>query len=48
MPNMILLCGHHHRLIHASPGKINTTSPGHFAFEPPAGRRGNPRPPPDG
>ena len=48
LANMILLCGHHHRLIDSSPWKINTTSPGQFDFEPPPGRQRSPRPPPDG
>jgi hypothetical protein len=47
LANMILLCGHHHRLIHAGPWQITTTAPGQFAFEPPPGRRTG-RPPPDG
>ena len=35
LPNMILLCSHHHRLTHAGPWAIHTTSPGQFDFEPP-------------
>ncbi len=49
LPNMILLCGHHHRLIHAGPWTIATTGPAEFNFHPPPGmRRGTPtpRPPP--
>ena len=49
--NMLLLCGHHHRLIHAGPWTIRTTSPTEFSFDPPPGTRRTlqpNRPPPDG
>ncbi len=39
LTNMILLCGHHHRLIHAAPWTITRTGPAQFEFEPPPGRR---------
>ncbi len=39
LSNMILLCGHHHRLIHAAPWTIHTTSPNTFEFHPPPGTR---------
>jgi hypothetical protein len=35
--NLILLCGHHHRLVHAGPWRIAQSSPGRFTFVPPAG-----------
>jgi hypothetical protein len=35
LANLILLCGHHHRLIHAGPWTIRVTAPGCFAFDPP-------------
>ncbi len=35
LDNLLLLCGHHHRLIHAGPWAIKTTAPGLFAFLPP-------------
>jgi hypothetical protein len=49
--NMILLCGHHHRLIHAGPWEIRRSGPKAFLFVPPPGTRrmtGNGREPPDG
>ena len=49
--NMILLCGHHHRLIHHGPWAIRRTGPADYRFDPPPGvRRTNhtTRPPPDG
>jgi hypothetical protein len=50
--NLVLLCGHHHRLVHAGPWTITQPQPGQFAFAPPdAVRRARgPRPdraPPD-
>ncbi len=39
LDNMILLCGHHHRLIHAGPWDIRRTRPNEFAFDPPRGIR---------
>ena len=50
LPNMILLCGHHHRLIHAEPWQIRTTAPGEFEFRPPRAvhRHASGRPPPAG
>jgi hypothetical protein len=47
---MILLCGHHHRLIHAAPWHIRRTGPNEFTFDPPPGTRRNSttgREPPD-
>ena len=50
--NMILLCGHHHRLIHHQPWAIQRTSPTGFTFHPPPDTRRatshTTRPPPDG
>jgi len=50
LENMILLCGHHHRLIHAGPWQIRKTGPADFSFDPPPGVRrragSTPRPPP--
>ena len=51
LENMLLLCGHHHRLVHAGPWTIRTSGPNDFAFDPPPGVRRlgvTPRPPPDG
>jgi hypothetical protein len=50
LDNMILLCGHHHRLIHAGPWTIRRDGPAEFAFEPPPDMRRarTGRPPPDG
>ncbi len=39
LQNMILLCGHHHRLIHAGPWDIRRTGPNEFAVDPPPGIR---------
>ncbi|MCW2762927.1 MAG: hypothetical protein JWR85_3128 [Marmoricola sp.] len=39
MVNMILLCGHHHRLIHAGPWQIRRTGANSLAFDPPPGIR---------
>lgn len=50
LENLILLCGHHHRLVHAGPWQIHQRSPGHFTFVPPPGisrvRAAGSRPPP--
>ncbi|MEO5651350.1 MAG: DUF222 domain-containing protein [Marmoricola sp.] len=50
LSNLILLCGHHHRLVHAAPWTIRRTSPNDFVFEPPPGASSEisapPRPPP--
>jgi hypothetical protein len=46
--NMVLLCGHHHRLIHAAPWTIRRTGPAGFAFDPPPAVRRSSRLPPDG
>ncbi len=50
LANMILLCGHHHRLIHAGPWQIHVTAPGVFEFIAPDAsiRRLADRAPPDG
>jgi hypothetical protein len=49
LDNMILLCGHHHRLIHAGPWTIRRDGPAEFTFAPPPGTRRarTSRPPPD-
>ena len=49
LANMLLLCGHHHRLIHSGPWHIEVTAPGAFQFHPPPGatRRETGRAPPD-
>ena len=39
LANMLLLCGHHHRLIHAGPWRIRRTGPNSYAFDPPPGTR---------
>ena len=41
--NLLLPCGHHHRLIHAAPWTIRRTGPADFTFDPPPGTR-RPRP----
>ena len=50
LPNMLLLCGHHHRLIHNAPWHIETTAPGQYEFHPPprARRHETDRAPPEG
>ncbi len=35
LDNLILLCGHHHRLIHAGPWTIDRSGPSTFGFHPP-------------
>ena len=47
--NMILLCGHHHRHIHATPWTIRQDRPAQLSFHPPPGTRRarSGRPPPD-
>src|SRR5659263_340904 len=47
MNNLILLCGHHHRLIHAGPWHIRRDGPAQFTFEPPPGVRRHTQAPPD-
>ncbi len=49
LDNLILLCGHHHRLIHTAPWQIRRTGPADFTFDPPprTHRQADPRPPPD-
>lgn len=39
LTNMVLLCGHHHRLIHAAPWTIRLAGPAVFDFHPPPGRQ---------
>ena len=39
LQNLILLCGHHHRVIHAGPWEIRRTGPNSYAFNPPPGTR---------
>jgi hypothetical protein len=49
LDNLILLCGHHHRLVHSGPWQIRQQAPGRFGFDPPPGLRirfGDVRPPP--
>ena len=50
LANLILLCGHHHRLVHAGPWQIRRTGPAAFEFHPPPARAttDDARPPPDG
>ena len=48
LDNLILLCGHHHRMIHAGPWTIRRTGSATFAFDAPPGVRRPSRPPPDG
>ena len=51
LDNMLLLCGHHHRLIHSGPWEIRVVSPGVFEFVGPSRHHRalpSPRPPPDG
>ncbi len=49
LDNLILLCGHHHRLIHTGPWHLHTTSTGDFEFTPPdtSRREQTGREPPD-
>jgi hypothetical protein len=48
LDNLILLCGHHHRLVHSAPWTVRRTGPADFAFEAPTvTRRTTGRPPPD-
>jgi hypothetical protein len=35
LANLVLLCGHHHRLVHAGPWTISQPRSGHVAFSPP-------------
>ena len=46
--NLILLCGHHHRLVHSGPWQIQVQAPGRFELVPPATvtRRSGTRAPP--
>ena len=51
LDNLILLCGHHHRLIHNAPWTIHRAGPATFELHPPPGTRRPRRPdrePPDG
>ena len=49
LDNMLLLCGHHHRLIHTGPWHIEVSAPGQFEFTAPdpARRPQTDRAPPD-
>ncbi len=49
LPNMLMLCGHHHRLIHARPWSVRRTASGTYEFDPPGQVRRQPSngPPPD-
>ena len=50
LDNLLLLCGHHHRLVHAGPWQIELDPSGDAVFLPPHGltrdRLVAPRPPP--
>jgi hypothetical protein len=49
LDNLILLCGHHHRLVHAGPWHITRDGPTQFSSHPPPGSRRPPnKPQPDG
>ena len=39
LDNLLLLCGHHHRLVHSGPWQIHQPTPGQFDFDPPPGIR---------
>jgi hypothetical protein len=52
LDNMLLLCGHHHRLVHSGPWTIRRTGPNDYTFDPPpdvrrSTPRGRPPRPPD-
>ncbi len=42
---ILLLCGHHHRLVHSGPWVIRVEAPGKFAFDPPPQLARGPSPP---
>jgi len=46
LDNLVLLCGHHHRLVHAGPWTISRSGSGAFSFHPPDAvrRAAGPRP----
>lgn len=48
--NLLLLCGHHHRLVHSGPWRVRLGHDGHAVFDPPPGhtreRLVSARPPP--
>ncbi len=50
LDNLLLLCGHHHRLVHAGPWRVEQGPSGDTVFLPPPGatrdRLVTPRPPP--
>jgi Domain of unknown function (DUF222) len=50
LDNLLLLCGHHHRLVHAGPWQVGLDATGDAVFRPPPGttrdRLITPRPPP--
>ncbi len=50
LDNLLLLCGHHHRLVHSGPWRVELDPTGGAAFLPPSGatrdRLATPRPPP--
>jgi hypothetical protein len=50
LDNLLLLCGHHHRLVHAGPWRVELEPGGDVDFLPPPGttrdRLITPRPPP--
>lgn len=51
LDNLLLLCGHHHRLVHTGPWRVTLDPAGQAHFVPPPGidrdRLDDPRPPPD-
>ncbi len=46
LDNLVLLCGHHHRLVHAGPWTVRVATAGRVEIDPPRGVR-RPRPPSD-
>jgi len=50
LDNLLLLCGHHHRLVHSGPWRVQLDTAGEAVFHPPPGttreRLISPRPPP--
>ena len=47
LDNLVLLCGHHHRLVHSGPWSIHCPHPGEFRFDPPHHTRRTSGPRPD-
>lgn len=46
LDNLVLLCGHHHRLVHAGPWTVRVAAAGRVEIDPPPGVR-RPQPPAD-